>query len=217
MRSRIPTSLLAAVLLAGCFGSETTPFPEGLEPLEETNLAAPGDPDYPEELVMVRGMGAARTPSVHAIGYVRRPIADVWEGLRDPDVGADRRTFASWSATHDVEPEYDYSYVIHSVIENLITVEYDVTWRHGVVEGTLEEPTLVAVRYQKTEGSTVIMRLEGSVLLTAVEPGVTEVQIIEYLRAVESGHGNIEAFLQDMFAELVLRSNGQELPPIDEL
>ena len=41
-----------------------------------------------------------------------------------------------------VEPEYDYSYVIHSVIVNVITVEYDVTWRHGVVEGTLEAPAL---------------------------------------------------------------------------
>lgn len=210
-----------ALILGGCFGSEQTPFPPGLEPLEEENLATPPmgtvEQPYPEELVMVRSMAAPRTPSVHAIGYVRRPLLDVWEALRDPDVGADRRTFARWSATDDVEPEYDYSYVIHSVIENVITVEYDVTWRHGVIEGTLEAPTFVSARYQKTSGSTVIQTLEGGVLLTAVTPDVTEVEIIEHLRAFESSHENIEQFLADMFAELVIRARGEPLPPIDEL
>ena len=41
--------------------------------------------------------------------------------------------------------------------------------------------------------------------------------IIEYLRAVASGHENIESFLRDMFAELVILSHGGTLPPVDEL
>ncbi|MGE0790002.1 MAG: hypothetical protein AB7S26_30285 [Sandaracinaceae bacterium] len=211
-----------ALLGAGCFGSEETPFPPGLEPLEETNLASPpaGTPEdpFPEVLSMTRAMVGPRTKSVHAIGFVHRPLADVWEALRDPDVGADRRTFARWSTTADVEPEYDFSYVIHSVIEMVITVEYDVTWRHGVIEGTVEAPIFVSARYQKTDGSTVIQRLEGGVLLREVEPGITRVEIIEYLRTINgSEHDAIESFLQDMFAELVIRARGEPLPPIDEL
>ena len=139
--------LAAAVCVAGCFGEEQTPFPPGLEPLEAENLAAFPEPSeaqpHPEQLVMARSFApetVERTHSVHARGYVRAPLVDVWEALRDPDVGADRRTFSEWSSTEGVEPDYDYSYVIHSVIENVITVEYDVTWRHGVVEGRLEAP-----------------------------------------------------------------------------
>ena len=208
--------------VSGCFSEVETPFPPGLEPLEDNVAPAPepvdGDP-YPETLVMVRQLApyTPRTHSVHARGFVRAPTADVWAALRDPDVGADRRTFSDWSATQVVEPEYDFSYVIHSVITNVIVVEYDVTWRHGVVEGTLERPLLVSARYQKTEGSSAIEDLQGSILLREVEPGVTEVAIIEYLRAVASGHENIESFLRDMFAELVILSHGGTLPPVDEL
>jgi len=54
-------------------------------------------------------------------------------------------------------------------------------------------------------------------VLTEIEPGVTEVAIVEYLRALSSDHSNIEAFLRDMFAELVILSHGGELPPIAEL
>lgn len=209
-------------LLLGCFGEEDTPFPPGLEPLEENTAPAPEPADgdqYPEQLVMVPLFApiSPRTHSVHARGYVRAPIVDVWEALRNPDVGADRRTFSSWTTDYDVEPGYDYSYVIHSVIENVIVVRYDVTWRHGVAEGTLDAPTLVAARFQKTAGSTVIGDLEGSIVLTEIEPGVTEIAIIEYLRALASDHANIEAFLRDMFAELVILSHGGELPPIAEL
>lgn len=215
-------TVLSGLCASGCFSEIATPFPPGLEPLEENVAPAPepvdGDP-YPETLVMVRRLApyTPRTHAVHARGFVRAPVADVWAALRDPDVGADRRTFSDWSATQVVEPEYDFSYVIHSVITNVIVVEYDVTWRHGVVEGTLERPRLVSARYQKTAGSSAIEDLQGSILLREVEPGVTEVAIIEYLRAIASGHENIESFLRDMFAELVILSHGGTLPPIDEL
>ena len=216
----IPLSLGLAA--AGCFSDVATPFPPGLEPLED-NLAPPPEPTaeerFPETLVMERRLAPylPRTPAVHARGYVRAPVARVWAALREPDVGADRRTFSEWSTTYDVEPEYDYSYVIHSVIDNVIIVEYDVTWRHGVVEGTLETPRLVSARWQKTAGSSAIDDLQGSILLREVEPGVTEIAIIEYLRAIASGHENIESFLRDMFSELVILAHGGTLPPIDEL
>lgn len=217
----VPT-FIGALLLSGCFGNEVTPFPPGLEPLETNVAAAPeprdGDP-YPEELVTVRKFAPnpPRTHAVHARGYVQAPILDVWEALRDPDVGADRRAFREWSTIYDVEPEYDYSYVIHSVIENVIIVEYDVTWRHGVALGTLDAPTLVSAVYQKTSGSTAISDLRGSILLTEIEPDVTEFAWVAYLRTIGSDHDNIETFMRDLFAELVILSHGGELPPIDEL
>ncbi len=222
MGSRI--IVLAAVLLVGCFDQVDTPFPPGLEPLEAENLApdpAPVDGDpYPEQLSTVRSYAldtTDRTPSVHARAYVHAPLATVWEALRNPDVDADRRVFSSWSSMPLDEPEYDYSYIVHAVIVNVITVEYDVTWRHAVVLGTLEEPELIAVRYQKTFGSTAIQDLRGSIVARAVTPDVTEIEIIEYLRSVSSGHTAIESFLHDMYEEVLALSHGEPLPAVADL
>jgi hypothetical protein len=215
---------LSAALLAGCFDNVQTPFPPGLEPLEAENEApAPtpvdGDP-YPEQLSWVRSFApdtTERTPSVHARAYVHAPVAAVWEALRNPDVDADRRVFSSWSVVPREEIEYDYSYDLHAVIVNVITVEYDVTWHHGVVLGTLDEPELVAIRYQKTFGSNAIQDLRGSIVLREVTSDVTELQIIEYLRAVGATHANIESFLHDMYEEVLALSHGEPLPPVEEL
>lgn len=216
--------VLFATLLVGCFDNVQTAFPEGLEPLEAVNQApdpAPveGDP-YPEELSSIRSYApdtAESTPSVHARAYVHAPLAAVWEALRNPDVDADRRVFSSWTVMPLDEPEYDYSYIVHAVITNLVTVEYDVTWRHGVVLGTLDDPELIAVRYQKTFGSSAIQDLRGSIVARAVTPDVTEIQIIEYLRAVSATHANIESFLHDMFGGVLALSHGEPLPPVSEL
>lgn len=217
-------AVAATLLLAGCFDNVDTPFPPGLEPLEDVNQApapapAEGDP-YPEQLSTVRLFApdaTERTPSVHARAYVHAPVATVWEALRNPDVDADRRVFSSWSAMPLDEPEYDFSYVVHAVIVNVITVEYDVTWRHGAVVGTLEHPELVAITYQKTFGSTAVQDLRGSIVLRAVTPDVTEMEIIEYLRAVSSNHTNIESFLHDMYAGVVALSHGEPLPAVTDL
>ena len=217
-------AMVSVLVLGGCFGNVDTAFPQGLEPLEHENIASPPAPvdgdRYPEQLSTARSIAldtSPRTNSVHARAYVHAPIAVVWEALRNPDVDADRRVFSSWSEMPLDEPEYDYSYIVHAVITNVITVEYDVTWRHGVVTGTLDAPEIVAVRYQKTSGSTAVQDLRGSIVLRSVTPDVTEMEIIEYLRAVGSGYDNIESFLHDMFEEVLAFSHGQPLPPVSAL
>jgi hypothetical protein len=213
---------LLAIFLLGCFGEAETAFPPGLEPLEAENMApAPepidGDP-YPEAITMVRSFATdvdARTPEVHARAYVHAPITQVWEILRNPDVDADRRVLASWSVlATDVEPEYDFSYILHHVIINVITVEYDMTWRHAAVLGSVEAPELVAIRFQKTDGSTVIEDLRASIVMRPITSDVTELEIIELLRAVGSSHANIESFLNDFFASIVALAHGQPLPTL---
>ncbi|MCZ7684116.1 MAG: hypothetical protein M5U28_37225 [Sandaracinaceae bacterium] len=139
VRSRVIVGL--ALLGAGCFGSETTEFPEGLEPLGENDLEGPGTPDdpYPEEF-QVEGENGARFSTVLGRGYIHAPPADVWAAYRDPAVGADRRTSPGWTSEPVADHPYDDSYVIHHIATEIITVEWDVTWRHGLVEGTPEEP-----------------------------------------------------------------------------
>lgn len=194
------TALLGLALsLAGCFGEEKTEFPPGLEPLEENTAEAPtsNDEPYPEVLSMRRGRDDYDW--VHARAYVHAPISRTWEALRDIDVCVDDGRVDDWSVTWDVEEGYDYSYRIHNVAEDIVTVEFDITWRHGAAEGTRDDPEVVGIRYQKTDGTEFIEILRGSIVLTSVEDDVTELDMVEHLQAAAGGTPEIEAYFQDVF------------------
>ena len=49
--------------------------------------------------------------------------------------------------------EYDYVFVVDNLVEDIVDVEFVVEWRHGVVDGDLNEPTMVGVRWQKVSGT----------------------------------------------------------------
>jgi hypothetical protein len=214
--------LCLVVLSSGCFGNEITIFPPGLEPAAEVNEASfpvgdAADP-YPErlEVVLTYAENArGRPPSVHARGYVHAPLADVWVALRNPDVSADRRSFDAYTVVHDVEPEYDFSYRIDAVIHNIITVEYATTFRHGVIDGSVEMPSAIVASWQKTSGSTVISELRGSAIARAVTPEVTSLELIQYSRSAASNHADNELYLRNVYAGVVALSHGLPLPPAE--
>ena len=211
---RSTSVLLVALVQWGCFGVETTVFPDGLEPLEDNRAVAPprnGDGAYPESLGIARGY-ADGTYWVHARGHLAAPISAVWAAARDPEVCADRRKVDRWQSTPDVEMEYPFSYRIHNEVDDIIFVEFDVTWRHGPVEGTIEAPEIVAGRWQKTWGSTVIEVLAGSVVLRRVGDDITEVELIEHLQATASTGDEAESYLRDYFASMGARAKGSPLP-----
>lgn len=222
MRDRVLRFLIAVPLFVGCFGDETLVFPPGLEPAAEVHEAPfpEGDVDtpFPERLELIRttAENARQTPpSVHGSAYVQAPLSDVWEALRNPDVSADRRAFDAYEVENDVEPEYDYSYRIDATINNIITVEYSTNFRHGVIEGTLDAPLAVAVAWQKTEGSTIIAELRGSIIARAVTEDVTSLEMIQYGRTAMSNHEDNETYLTDVFEATVALTDGQPLPDVD--
>lgn len=201
-------TLIPLCLLGGCFGNEKTSFPEGLEPLEENTADPPVSQDepFPEALSMRHGQD--EWDWVHARAYVHASMSRTWEALRDIDVCVDDGRVDRWSVTYDVEEGYDYSYRIHNVADDIITVEFDITWRHGAVEGTVSDPELVAIRYQKTNGTEFIDRLEGSIVLRPVEDGITELDMVEHLEATAAGPEEIEAYFTDVFDDTLAFLNG---------
>ena len=208
--------VLVIVFLAGCWGDEKTRFPEGLEPLEESTAPAPAgteaDP-HPETIEFVDGerMGFAW---VHGRGFVHAPIATTWAAMREPEVCVDRRKVASWSVEHVEMPDeqYDFEYVIHNTVEDVITVEFEITWRHGAVEGTREEPELIVANYQKTWGTTFIDILRGSVVATPVDETTTEITFVEHLRASAGDGTEAQSYLRDYFDSIVAHAHGEPLP-----
>jgi hypothetical protein len=123
--------------LAGCQSEIVSQFPDGLTAIEE-NTATPPAPtatdEFPEERSVLTGEddGGAW---LHGFAYVKAPIALVWTAFKDPNVVVDRREITSFTTAFDVEDEYDVSFRCSHVVEDVVTVEFDVTWRESAVEG----------------------------------------------------------------------------------
>jgi hypothetical protein len=193
------------VLGAGCAGDETTVFPDGLDPLESVNKAqapapAAGDP-YPQKINMVSGSND-QYDWVHARAYVHAPLAKTWAAVHDAMVTTDF-TLSKHSYDFNVEPQYPISYVIHYEVDDLVTVNFDVTWRHGVATGTADAPQVTAGRWQKTWGTTYIRLLQGSVVGRKVDDNTTLIELIQHLDATDAGTDTITKWFNNYFNQIL--------------
>lgn len=206
--------LVASGLIAGCAGNDSATFPPGLEPLDENRAPWPvkaGDDPYPEDIAITTGE-ADDFDWAHARAYVKAPLAKTWEAMRTPDACVDRTEVTRWTIEEDVEPEYAYSYRIHNVVESVATIEFENTWRHGVVEGTLDAPEQIAARYQKTWGSTYITMLQGSFVAKEIDDGVTQIEMIEQIDAFAQDSETASNTLRNYFKSIVALAHDKPLP-----
>jgi hypothetical protein len=202
------------VVLVGCQTQEVSQFPLGLEPVGANTAprptGTPHDP-YPEvqSLVMGERDGVA---FVHARAFVHAPIARVWDAFKVPEVVVDRRGITSFSVVHHVEEGFDVSFRTRYIIEDIVTVQFDVTWRQSAVEGTATVPLRVAMKYQKTWGSSFVRRMTGSIELLAETDEVTSIGWVQELDAVRTGPENVASWCRDMYASVLAHVRGEPLP-----
>ncbi|MBI5515974.1 MAG: hypothetical protein HY909_19485 [Deltaproteobacteria bacterium] len=210
-------AVAGATALVGCGSDIPTTFPPGLEPLEPNaapRVAAQGADRYPEAITFERGKSDA-FDWVHARANVKASLPRTWEALREPVVCIDRRRVHGWTITEGVEPEYPYSFRIHHVVRDIVTVEFDLVWRHGPLEGsaaTPGRPTAVGARYQKVYGSSYIQLLRGSVVARQVDESVTGLEFIRHVKASSGGTDDLQQYLQDYYNSILARVRGQALP-----
>jgi hypothetical protein len=212
MGYRTPVFALALPLLA-CGKPEPVEFPSELEPLEENRASWPAavGGELPETLDVVSG-GDSSLWWAHARGYVRAPAAEVWEHLRDPDTDVDRREVDEWEVTSDTVPRFDDSYTLHCVVNDLITVEYDLTRVHELQAGKEAAPERVVAQWSKTDGTPFIALLEGTVVLEPEGDDVTRLEYVEHLEAAQRDDATIAQYLTDLHASLVAVAAGEPLP-----
>jgi hypothetical protein len=204
---------VSVLALVACQHDVTTSFPPGLEPIESDTAPAPaaaGGNQYPETLDLQQGNDG--TDFVHATGYVDAPIEDVWAAMKDPNVVADRHHVDSFTVDPNVEQGYDVSFRTDYTIHNVVTVQFDLTWREGVVGGTESAPTSVSVVYEKTQGSSFVNMMKGSIELTQVNATTTELQFAQRMDAQNTDASNIAAWTNDLFASVVARVHAKPLP-----
>jgi hypothetical protein len=216
--SRWFRSLIAALALvasvASCGGDDASLFAPGLEPLEVSTAVRPAattGQQCPEAMNVVSGETGAYSFG-HGRGCVHGSLAQVWAAMRDPEVGVDRRRVGEYTVTRNVEPQYPVSFRVHNVVHDIIDIEFDLTWRLGPLDGTNEEPRVVAARYQKTYGSTYIEVLAGSVVARPIDGDVTEIEVVRHVKGTGVGAAEIELYLRDFFASVTARVHGMPLP-----
>jgi hypothetical protein len=196
--------------LVACRHEEET-FPAQLSPLEANRAEWP-DPST-EEVAVASG-GDSELWWAHTRGYVHAPLEEVWEGLADPDVVVDRREVDVWEVTRDPLPEFERSWLVHHVVQDVITIDYDLTWAWEVQAGTPASPTKVVARWEKTAGTPFIDVLEGTLVLEPLpeDPDVTGISAVEHLKAALRDDATIVQYLEDLHRSIVAASHGEPLP-----
>ena len=205
----------ALFLLQAC-GSTETVFPPGLEPIGDLKVSRDDTSEANLEEGLLLEAGIDEDIWVHARGYVHAGVADVWGALQDERVFIDRRAVSEYSIEWDTEPEYDVSFLVSQSVEDILTVEYDVGWRHGVAGGTIEAPEALAIRFQKVSGTSLIERMEGSIVVLEVQEGISEVQFQEHMETPLPDTSDLESYIQDLYTEILLFVKGSPLPSYED-
>jgi hypothetical protein len=122
-------------------------------------------------------------------------------------VVVNRRKVDRWSVVHDTEPDYEESYRIRGEVDDIISIWYHLNFRFG----TSEDGDFL-VRWQKTDGTTVIKINEGSVVAREIVPGIVELDIVQHLEALRDSEENIRSYLPDLYASVLAHAHGDALP-----
>lgn len=210
MRSEHSASfVLLVVLVTGCQDNVATPFPPGLEPIED-NLVP--DTDAPAEELRSQASDDG-TIRVHGRGLVFIDPATLWALTKQPAAMVARCSTDEQLVTPDNDPGYEASFLVHYIVRELLTVEWDDQWRYGVIDGSIDAPVLGMIKHQKTQGSDFITASLGTVQVLATDdPAISELAFVEHLDAVSGSAGDVLQGMQDNYGRLVALAHGAAMP-----
>ena len=200
--------LIPIILLAGCSQGTPAYFPPGLEMLEEPTV------DCPASGLAIASGSEDEYDWTHGCGVVEAEVQDVFLALQDTKVAVDQRSVVEWERTDDVEPDYEVSFALWNTVEDIITIEFETTWRYGLLEQEegVDLPTEAAARYQMTVEPSVISVMRGSVRAVDQGDGTTHLEIIDHVKALQGGTDITSLKVQDLYADVVAYTRGEPIP-----
>ena len=239
----ISPALALAVALLGCPGNREDPFPKsvGYQPLTycpqvevdwPTDTAVPPDP-CPEKLNILSapGCGGALNPDTyvvtahaHARGYLKAPLQAVWAKMQPAWDGLPNwvhlcddgtiKCVQSWHWLPGAEgADFPVSFIMRYHVSNIISVDWELTWREGPLTGTVAAPLSVGARYQKTWGIENIRVETGSYVLTpAPDDTCTSVELVGWLDADTQGQSPAESVFGTLYYAYHLLLTGVHTP-----
>jgi hypothetical protein len=198
---------MALLLFAACQDNVSTPFPPGLEPFEDNKVAAQPDGPFVEKLrTATDDKGYIR---VYGRGFVLAPPSELWAAAKhwEPNVSVCKTDEQHVTDAND--PAYEYSFLVHYVVNDILTVEWDDQWRFGTIDETLG-----MIRHQKVQGSDFIDLSEGTIqVLSTSDPNVSELAFVEHLDATQATTGDVLQGVQHNYDALVATVHGTPIPP----
>jgi len=210
MTRTVATLLVLGAVSTGCQDNVATPFPMGLEPFEDNPVMLGGD--LTDETLH----GASKDGSevkVYGKGYVETSPSRLWALTKQPTAMVARCSTDAQQITDGDEPTYEYSFLVHYTVHNVVTVEWDDQWRYGLVLGTQDDVQLAMVRHQKIQGSDFITTSEGTIeVLATDDPQVSELDFVEHLDAISGGIVEVANGMQDNYNRLVALAHDAPLP-----
>jgi len=206
----------ALAIASGCQSDVTTPFPAGLEPLED-NLVPVQQGGDRMEVLRTTSTDDNDEIKIYGRGYVLVDPLTVWAATKNPDADVAVCSTNAQMVTPNNDPTYEYSFVVHYVVNNILTVEWDDQWRWGTITpGTGSGSAALffgIIKHQKTEGSSFVELSEGTIEVTATDdPNVTELAFVEHLKAAGGGVNDVLAGVQHNYDSLVAVSHGNPIP-----
>lgn len=122
--------------------------------------------------------GAAR-------GTVNLPLSRIYAKLLDPYVIKDRSKVELRIYDQDRAGYQDFHVVMVELhATSFLTVNWEEEWGFAIAQGTSMDPVEAVISYQKTNGTAAIRRLCGSIVLTRLTPGSTDVYLYEEIDAL---------------------------------
>ncbi len=199
--------LLAVLLLAGCQDNVSTPFPEGLEPFEDN--VVPAQPEGPFVEMLRTATSEKDYIRIYGRGFVLVPPATMWAVAKSPEPNAAVCKTDEQQVTVANEPQYEFSFLIHYIVRDFLTVEWDDQWRFGTIDDKLS-----MIRHQKVQGSDFVDLSEGTIqVLATIDPNVTELAFVEHLDATAATVSDVLQGVQHNYDALVAMAHGNPLPP----
>jgi carbon monoxide dehydrogenase subunit G len=182
-----------------------TPFPPGLEPLEDNPVVL----SAVEEGLVTKSTDSPYV-KVYGRGYVKAPPDVVWAAAKSPAPNVAMCSTDQQTVTENNDPAYEYSFLVHYTVNNILTVEWDDQWRFGTV---VDAPFLAMMKHQKTQGSDLISLSEGTIEVDATDdPEVTELSFVEHLDATSASASDVLASVKHNYDSLVAVSHGNPVP-----
>ncbi len=160
------------------------------------------------------------TDQAHARGYLKKPLLTVWNRMQpgwdgDPNwirlcqngetwIAPGSRCVDSWHWIPGGETaDFPVSFVMRYHVNEIISVDWELTWREGPLVGTVAAPQAVGARYQKTWGIENLRVETGSfVLKPAPDDTCTSVELVGWLDADQSDQNSVAGTLMNAYALL---------------
>lgn len=195
------------------------PAAVGFQPLERdfTDVAWPSPLAGP----YASGVAVVYGPSIahgwaHGRGFVRCPLATVYQALGDPAASRIVTPGGHFTDTLNVEPAYPISYSVEYVVQDVISVRWNILTRGGLLQGAQagDPGARVGLRYQKTCGDDHIALESGSLVAAAAQADAsfTQIELVGWLNAATQGPADVGGTLTDWWRNLNTKLGTLNIP-----